>query len=75
MKPCIYVNPNAPADLKDTMAEYFFDLPRVSAAYLEELTGGLVGSPTLADYAAVIVDENGELTLFSAGLENMTADD
>ena len=60
-KPCVYINPHAPAHIKKMMAEVFPDVPRVNAAHIEEMGLGLIGDPPLADYAAALVDENGEL--------------
>ena len=37
---------------------------RVSAAFMQEVTGGFNEEPFIADYAAVLLDETGELHLF-----------
>jgi hypothetical protein len=64
MKPCIYINPNAPSLIRKLM-DHFPDVPRVSANEAEVEFGGFVdvGLET-ADYAAVVVDENGGVQLF-----------
>jgi hypothetical protein len=36
----VYVNPNAPQDLKDVFAETFPDVERVNPKIIEQLVGG-----------------------------------
>jgi len=63
--PCIYINPSAPEHIRRMMDEVFPDLPRVSADHIEQLAGRFTdGGPTVADYAAALIDETGELTLY-----------
>ena len=40
MKAYIYINPNAPAEVKDLVAEHFSDVSRVSSVFMQEVTGG-----------------------------------
>jgi hypothetical protein len=64
--PCIYINPKAPEHLKRTMDEVFPDVPRVSADHVVKLVGGFTdGGPELAEYAAALMDETGELTVYA----------
>jgi hypothetical protein len=65
---CLYINPNAPKHLKRTMDQVFPDVPRVSAEEMLELNPGVAftdDGPALAEYAAALVDENGDTTLFA----------
>jgi len=63
--PCVYIHPNAPADIKKLFNENFADMPRVSATYIEGITGGFTDEgPATADYAAVCIDEKGDIRLF-----------
>jgi hypothetical protein len=63
--PAIYINPNAPKQVRDFFEHFFPDVRRVSAMYFQELTGGFTdGGPPIGSYAAVIVDETGEIGLF-----------
>jgi hypothetical protein len=66
MIPCLYLNEKADPDLKRVFEIEFPDVPRVSADYINELIGGGLADdgPGLATYAAAIIDENGELSLF-----------
>jgi hypothetical protein len=74
MKPCLYVNPNAPQDLKNTFAETFPDVERVSPEHIEQLVGGFTDDgPPVSAYAAAVVDETGKLTLI-AGPETPSFD-
>ena len=59
----VYLNPNAPQHIKDFVAEHFSDGTRVSAFFMQEMTGGLAEGQALSDYAAVFLDEKGELGL------------
>ena len=64
--PCVYINPNAPAHIKRMMDQVFPDLPRVSADHVVKLVGGFTdGGPELAEYAAALMDETGELTIYA----------
>jgi hypothetical protein len=64
MKAYIYINPNAPAEVKDLVAEHFSDVSRVSSVFMQEVTGGFMDEgPPLSAYAAVLLDEEGELHL------------
>ena len=65
---CLYINPNAPKHLKRTMDQVFPDVPRVSADEMLELNPGVAftdDGPELAEYAAALVDETGELTIYA----------
>jgi len=53
----------APQHIKDLVAEHFSDGTRVSAFFTQEMTGGLAEGQALSDYAAVFLDEKGELDL------------
>jgi hypothetical protein len=58
----VYLNPKAPQDIKDFVAEHFSDGTRVSAVFMQEMTGGLADEgPALPNYAAVFLKGNGEL--------------
>jgi hypothetical protein len=57
----VYLNPKAPQHIKDFVAEHFSDGTRVSAFFMQEMTGGLAEGQALSDYAAVFLDEKGEL--------------
>ena len=60
----VYINPKAPAKVKDLLAEHFSDVSRVSSAFMQEVTGGFEDEgPPLSEYAAVLLDEEGELHL------------
>ena len=60
----VYLNPKAPQqNIKDFVAEHFSDGTRVSAFFTQEMTGGLAEGQALSDYAAVFLDEKGELDL------------
>ena len=37
----VYLNPKAPQHIKDFVAEHFSDGTRVSAVFMQEMTGGL----------------------------------
>jgi hypothetical protein len=53
--PAVYINPNAPAHIKDFFDCFFADVPRVSANYVVETFGGFIDEgPAIADYAAVL---------------------
>ena len=55
MKAYLYINPKAPAEVKDLLAEHFF---------MQEVTGGFEDeAPALSEYAAVLLDEERELHL------------
>jgi hypothetical protein len=63
---CIYIHPNAPAEMKKrlkALKRMFPDVTYVSASEIEKLTGGSAEGPAVSDYAAVIVDEDGEINL------------
>jgi hypothetical protein len=65
--PAVYINPNAPMHIKDFFDHFFPDVQRVSAMYFQELTGGFTDEgPAIGDYAAVIIDEEGEIGLYPA---------
>jgi len=53
----VYLNPKAPQHIKDFVAEHFSDGTRVSAFFMQEMTGGL------AEGQALSIDEKGELDL------------
>jgi len=60
----VYLNPNAPQHIKDFVAQHFSDGTRVSAVFMQEMTGGLANEgPALSNYAAAFLDEKGELDL------------
>ena len=59
----VYLDPKAPQHIKDFVAEHFSDGTRVSAFFMQEMTGGLAEGQALSDYAAVFLDEKGELDL------------
>jgi hypothetical protein len=60
----VYLNPKAPQHIKDFVAEHFSDGTPVSAVFMQEMTGGLADDgPALSNYAAVFLDEHGELDL------------
>jgi hypothetical protein len=60
----VYLNPKAPQDIKDFVAEHFSDGTLVSAVFMQEMTGGLADEgPALFNYAAAFLDETGELNL------------
>jgi len=59
----VYLNPKAPQHIKDFVAEHFSDGTRVSAFFMQEMTGGLAEGQALSDYAAVFLDAKGELGL------------
>jgi len=64
MKAYLYINPKAPAEVKDLLAEHFSDVSRVSSVFMQEVTGGFEDEgPDLSEYAAVLLDEEGELHL------------
>ena len=55
----VYLNPKAPQqNIKDFVAEHFSDGTRVSAFFMQEMTGGLAEGQALSD-----LDEKGELDL------------
>jgi len=65
----VYVNPKASAYIKEVFAEHFPDARR--AVSVEELLGEKTGErvaecPELADFAAVSIDEDGELQIFGS---------
>ena len=47
--------PNGAQHIKDLVAEHFSDGTRVSAFFMQEMTGGLAEGQALSDYAAVFV--------------------
>ena len=53
----VYLNPKAPQHIKDFVAEHFSDGTRVSAFFMQEMTGGL------AEGQALSIDEKRELDL------------
>ena len=60
------VNSNLRMDIgmKDLVAEHFSDVSRVSSVFMQEVTGGFMDEgPPLSAYAAVLLDEEGELHL------------
>ena len=60
----VYLNPKAPQPVKDFLAEHFSFATQVSAVFMHEQTGGCADDgPALANYAAAILLENGELKL------------
>ena len=60
----VYLNPNAPQHIKDFVAQHFSDGTRVSAVFMQEMTGGLADEgPALSNFAAAFLDETGELNL------------
>ena len=63
--PAVYINPNAPKHIRDFFDHFFPDVRRVSAMYFQELIGGFTDEGlAIGDYAAVIIDETGEIGLF-----------
>jgi hypothetical protein len=53
-----------PAEAKDLFAEHFSDVTRVSAVFIQEATGGFEDDgPAVSEYAAVLLDEAGEVHL------------
>jgi hypothetical protein len=64
MGPCLYLNENADPDLKRMFEITFPDVPRVRAEDITRIVGDLTEGPKLAAYAAALVDENGELSLY-----------
>jgi hypothetical protein len=64
MKAYLYINPKAPAEVTDLLAEHFSDVSRVSSVFMQEVTGGFEDEgPALSEYAAVLLDDEGELHL------------
>jgi hypothetical protein len=60
----VYLNPKAPQHIKDFVAEHFSGGTRVSAVFMQEMTGGIADEgPALFNYAAASLDETGELNL------------
>ena len=52
----VYLNPKAPQHIKDFVAEHFSDGTRVSAVFMQEMTGGLADEgPALFNYAAAFI--------------------
>ena len=65
---CLYINPYAPGHLRRLLEGHFPDVPRVSADEMLELNPGVAftdDGPELAEYAAALVDETGELTIYA----------
>ena len=63
----IYVHPHAPQEIKDLADEHFWFVERVEVSVIEGITGGLVGDGpvmALADYALVMLLDNGNLALW-----------
>jgi hypothetical protein len=69
----VYLNPKAPQDIKDFVAEHFSDGTRVSAVFMQEMTGGLAEGPALSSYAAAFLDGNGELHLLEPSIPDDSA--
>jgi hypothetical protein len=60
----VYLNPKASQEMKDFVAQHFSDGTRVSAIFMQEMTGGLADEgPPLSNYSAAVLDEAGELSL------------
>ena len=69
MKAYVYINPKAPAEVKELLTEHFSDVSTVSSIFMQEVTGGFEDEgPALAEYAAVLLDEEGEYP--SSGASN-----
>jgi hypothetical protein len=71
MVPCLYLNENADLEIRRILEIEFPDVPRVSADYIQKLTGGMAEGPPIADYAAVIIDENGEINLIASDITQL----
>src|ERR1700760_4170217 len=66
MKAYIYINPNAPAEVKDLVAEHFSDVSKVSSVFKQEVTGGFIcyeTSPPLQNSCHLPISKASEVTL------------
>jgi hypothetical protein len=72
-----YINPKAPKELADFLAKQFAVAIRVSATFMQEKTGGFDDDegPSIAEYAAVLIDEEEDIRLFEPVIPREMSDE